>query len=96
MKVETLIFIAAASVTAMAYAPKALAQDNCAPTEMVHDTLGEQYGESLIFEGLDPRGIAEIWAGDNSWSLVITRPDGISCLVAEGQDYNRYQLEANL
>lgn len=39
--------------------------------------------------GLTPGGLVmEVWAsGERTWSIVISRPDGVSCLAIAGEDF---------
>ena len=79
------------SITAMGLASAALAQEEtaCGPSLEVHSFLANKYGEEPVFRGLDEGGaLVEIWAGETSWSFLLTRPgqDGpVSCLLDDGE-----------
>lgn len=54
--------------------------------------LAELYGESRQMVGLaGPDGIVEVFASPEtgSWTLIVTRPDGIACLLAAGTAFER-------
>ncbi|MBD9528958.1 hypothetical protein [Paracoccus sp. PAR01] len=64
-----------------------LAAAACFPTPEIHAQLGDKYGEARLAVGLSQSGnILEIWAGPSgSWTALVTRPDGTSCVVDVGQ-----------
>lgn len=80
--------VLAAAVSACA-AP-AFAQ-NCAPRAVAVESLEDRYGEQQQSRGMrgDGRAIVETWANleTGSWTLLVTRPDGVSCVVASGQAF---------
>lgn len=56
--------------------------------------LQEKYGESR--KGIGMRGEAavfEVWASEKtgSWTILFTRPDGVSCIMAAGHDWQTMQ-----
>lgn len=65
-------------------------QRNCAPREVVLDRLSEKYGESRRGIGLVQQGsVMEVFASDDTgtWTITVTLPNGMTCLVASGQSY---------
>lgn len=62
------------------------AQAVCVPTEQVYTTLTERHGESRMVAAISGRGtVLEVWASPSgSWSALVTRPDGLSCMVDAG------------
>jgi len=63
---------------------------SCAPREDVVKQLAETYGETRQSIGVARQGaVIEVFASDQtgSWSITVTRPDGITCLIASGQAY---------
>ena len=65
------------------------AQTNCMPTEQVQITLLEDYGEVPLTMGLaGPGVIVEYWGNPETgtWSIVINRANGISCVPVSGTD----------
>lgn len=64
--------------------------NNCAPREIVVERLAEKYGESRQSVGLGAyNSMVEVFAaGDTgSWTITVTMTNGMTCLVASGQDY---------
>ena len=66
-----------------------LAAENCAPRGDVIGMLSESFGEVGHGGGLTRQTAVEIWANDESgtWTIITTRPDGMSCIVASGSDW---------
>lgn len=69
----------------------AVAQSNCAKRAHVTKRLSEVYGERVVLGGLQKGGqsVMEVWASDQtgSYTVLITRSDGISCVIFVGTDY---------
>ncbi|MGG7567022.1 hypothetical protein ACQ5SO_12785 [Rhodovulum sp. DZ06] len=62
----------------------------CADRADVVQRLQEKYGESRRGIGLlQDQRVVEIWTSPNSgtWTIVITLPDGSTCLLAAGEDW---------
>lgn len=77
--------------TTLAAVP-ALAQpaQNCAPRDVVVDRLAERYGETRQSIGLGANNaVVEVFASheSGSWTITVTMPNGLTCLVASGQAY---------
>ena len=82
----TLVLPFALSLCAPAYAQG----QNCAPRNDVIERLYSKYGESRQSFGLAPKDrVVETWANENTgtWTITVTMPNGITCLVASGQSY---------
>ena len=63
---------------------------NCAPRERVVERLSEGYGETRQAIGLGANNaVIEVFASDNTgtWTITVTMPSGLTCLVASGQHY---------
>jgi hypothetical protein len=63
---------------------------NCGPREKVLTTLAEKYQESRRSIGLATQGrVMEVFASEESgsWTIIVTMPNGITCLVASGQAF---------
>lgn len=63
---------------------------NCAPRDEVVKRLAGTYGEVRRALGLARQGaVMEVFASDQSgsWTITVTLPNGITCLVASGQEY---------
>ncbi len=75
-----------------ATAPPAFAQ-SCAQREHVIAKLQDSYSEELTFGGLQKsqsgRSVMEVWTSKEtgSYTVLVTRPNGISCIVAVGTDF---------
>lgn len=75
-----------------ALAPAAQAQDtaSCAPRDRVVERLAATYGETRRSMGLGANNaLVEVFASDDSgsWTITVTLPSGLTCLVASGQSY---------
>ena len=85
--------IAAALAPALAFGSvsSATAQgQNCAARDSVLDRLAERYGESRQSIGMAPQGrVVEVFASleTGTWTITVTTPNGVTCLVASGQSY---------
>lgn len=68
----------------------AFAAPSCAPREALTGHLAERFGETRRGVGTAMRGarLVEIYASEGgSWSIVVTDPRGISCLLATGEGW---------
>ncbi|SEL52572.1 hypothetical protein SAMN05443999_1064 [Roseovarius azorensis] len=86
------LFCTALVFGAAALAPPAHAQGiTCLPRESLVERLENRYKEHLIGGGLqNPQQLLEVWASGEtgSFTVFVTRPDGVSCIVATGQHWN--------
>ena len=79
--------IIAAALAAL-FACPAYAQRNCGPRDDVRARLAEGYGETRQAVGLVSNGaLMEIYGSleTGSWTLTLTQPNGLTCLMASGQ-----------
>lgn len=63
---------------------------NCAPRERVLERLATGYGETRQSIGLgDNNAVIEVFAAADtgSWTITVTLPTGLTCLVASGIAY---------
>jgi len=63
---------------------------NCAPREVVVQRLAEKYGESRQAIGIGQQGmVMETFASveSGSWTITVTMPTGMTCLMASGQSF---------
>lgn len=63
---------------------------NCAPRQVVLERLSVQYGETRQSIGLGANNaIVEVFASADtgSWTITVTMPNGLTCLVASGQSF---------
>ncbi len=75
----------------MALAADQLAAEtrNCAPRDVVLHRLSEGFGETRQSIGLGANNaVVELFASDTgSWTIIVTFPNGSTCLVASGQAF---------
>ena len=92
-KVINLTALAAAAALVLAATTDVAAQArNCAPRDAVLQRLSESYGETRQSIGLGSNNaVVEVFASDatGSWTITVTRPDGVTCLVAAGQGFEQ-------
>ncbi len=88
MKLKFAFLIAAMAV---ASAP-AFAQErkNCGARSALVDRLSSKYGESRQSIGMANKGrVIEVYASQvtGTWTITVTTPNGVMCLLASGQSY---------
>ena len=94
------ILAAAAAVAVLGFQPMPLgaAQDTpCAERSNVIDTLGSQYKESPRAIGLvSMEAVLEIFVSETgTWTVVVTDPQGVSCVLAAGQSWEDIPVASN-
>ena len=63
---------------------------NCGNRDLVVERLTTKYGESRQSIGMAPKGrVVEVFASHETgtWTITVTMPNGITCLVASGQAF---------
>ncbi|WP_435205150.1 hypothetical protein [Tateyamaria sp. 1078] len=73
-----------------ATAADAQQQRNCGPRDVVVTRLAEGYGETRQSMGLGANNaVIEVFASEEtgSWTITVTTPNGMTCLVASGQAF---------
>jgi len=73
-----------------AEATAAQTQRHCAPRDTVVERLAQAYGETRRSVGLGgDNSLMEVYASDESgsWTITVTTPSGMTCLVASGQSF---------
>lgn len=81
---------ALAALSIIATASSASAQSACLPHGKLVDLLDGRYSEQRVAVGLESNGrLFEVFAQDDgaTWTMVITTPDGASCVVAAGLEW---------
>ena len=84
----TSVLIAAAALLAPSLS-QAQGQ-NCGNRDLVVERLTTKYGESRQSIGMAPKGrVVEVFASQETgtWTITVTMPNGITCLVASGQSF---------
>lgn len=84
------IAAAAGAVLLAATAAQAQQSRNCAPRDQVVERLVSGYGETRQSIGLGANNaVIEVFASDEtgSWTITVTLPNGVTCLVASGQSF---------
>ncbi|GGE40336.1 hypothetical protein GCM10011360_29970 [Primorskyibacter flagellatus] len=74
----------------IAVATPALARGTCAPRDVVLERLSAKFGETRQSIGLGPNNqMVEVFASRDTgtWTITVTRPSGLTCLVASGQAF---------
>ncbi|MEM1352452.1 MAG: hypothetical protein AAGF27_08900 [Pseudomonadota bacterium] len=92
VKILHLGALTAASALYLVWSGFASAQTsrNCAPRDTVVEKLAEGYGETRQSMGLGANNsVVEVFASSETgtWTITVTTPNGVTCLVASGQSY---------
>ena len=94
MKLKLAAFALAATVV---LPTTTLAQgQNCSNRDAVVERLATKYGESRQSIGMAPKGrVVEVYASleTGTWTITVTMPNGVTCLVASGQAYEAVEEE---
>lgn len=79
----------AAFILALWAATPVVAQQQCLPREAVIAMLAERFNESRVGLGIAANNmVLEVFASDTgSWTITVTRPDAITCVVAAGESW---------
>lgn len=93
-KILHLAALTAAAALFIASTTQASAQgrSNCGPREVVIKKLAEGYGETRQSIGIGSNNaMVEVFASaeTGSWTILVTQPTGVSCLVASGQAFEQ-------
>lgn len=95
---KSLLFVAIASCSQQAYAQI----NDCLPHQDMVKVLNEGYEEtrkSLGIAGIQQKAVMELFVSNvGTWTVIITTPDGMSCIIAAGVSYMEAdeQLPPNL
>lgn len=88
---------AAAVLAALLVCQSAAAQGACDRRERVLSLLAEKYQETPVAVGVTTQGsLVEVLSHDTgkTWTIVITSPQGISCLLLTGEGWKKLQQVA--
>ncbi|MEL0106777.1 MAG: hypothetical protein ACO3MW_01765 [Rhodospirillales bacterium] len=77
------------------FSSPAAAQMACETRAKITKTLKKDYSELPVSAGLDNAGrMIEVFASKKgSWTILITMPTGVSCLMATGESWVRRELK---
>ena len=78
-------------------ATAAAAQSPCNQRKEVIGHLAKKYGEVPIAVGVTNKGglVEVLSTGDgNTWTIIVSTPDGTSCLVAAGEAWRRTEYDS--
>jgi hypothetical protein len=89
-----MLFALSLGIAGMAWAAQqAVAQTrNCAVREVIVSRLADRYGESRQGIGLgQDNSVIEVFASaeTGTWTILVTLPSGVACLVASGEAWER-------
>ena len=92
MKTFNLAALTAAAVVYLTTTTDVAAQSgrNCGPRDVVVERLADGYGETRRSMGLGANNaMIEVFASNEtgSWTITLTMPGGMTCLVASGQAF---------
>jgi len=78
-----------AALLSLTLAGSALAEAQCASHEEVANILLKEYGETVSFMGIAQDGnLMEMYTSEKgTWTLTVTLPSGLTCLVAGGEQF---------
>ena len=103
-KTAAVLTAAALGAAALAFQPlPATAQETgqdstpCAERTNIVNTLDSQYEESPRAIGLvSKEAVLEVFVSQTgTWTVVVTSPDGVSCVLAAGQSWEEIPLASN-
>lgn len=79
----------ALAFAALTIATPALAQTMCLPRDNLEKILVERFSEERRSGGISGGQLIEMWASPSgSWTITATSPEGVTCVLAAGHDYN--------
>ena len=84
------------AVTAQMQSP---AQQQCDQRKTVIGHLAKKYREAPVAVGVTSTGglVEVLTTGDgNTWTIIVSKPDGMSCLVAAGEGWRSIKFDQRL
>ena len=89
--------LAIASAVLFAFPAFAQQQQNCGPRPAVIAALKDRFGESVQSMGINNGVVFEMWANveTGTWTILMTLPDGMSCIPADGNGFERIDSEVS-
>ena len=96
LKCTRLAGLASAILIATTAANIAQAQQRvpCGDRTAIMDHLKDGYAETVVAMGLDAQGrVLEVMAADGgTWTMLVTSPGGLTCLIASGVAWEQIKL----
>lgn len=82
-----------ASITALMAAPAYSEENVCGKRDDIVTRLENGYQEFNSAMGMSTNGgLVELYTSDKgTWTLMLTQPDGVSCLIAAGQNWESFE-----
>lgn len=88
--------LACVSVSTAAQAQ--VANPPCSPRQAIIDRLASKYSETAVAIGMASNGgVVEVLAARedaSTWTIIVTMPDGMSCMLASGQHFEMLDVTA--
>ena len=83
------VLLPVALVVGVLAEPPAAAARTCLAHEALTRHLADRYGEALAGMGEAGGNLIELYRSDETatWTILVTRPNGTSCMVAAGQGW---------
>ncbi|WP_371398922.1 hypothetical protein [Marinovum algicola] len=81
------LIVSAVVAAALLWGHVAAAQSVCLPSDRMAKQLSDEFDEELIGVGLqNSRRLIQVWRSieGGSFTIIVARPDGISCVIATG------------
>jgi len=103
-KVSRILAIAAFAVATLTTAKPPLAQEQaqagkqCDARDRVLTHLAKKYHEAPVAVGLTSGGgLIEVLSSGTgeTWTIIVSNPDGVSCLVAAGEGWRKLDYDAH-
>lgn len=87
------LLLAGAIILAIAIVSKAMAAEEifCKDRTSIVADLKKHYNEHKVSGGLSKTGVlVEVFVSEKrTWTILLSRPDGVSCLASSGQGWQR-------
>lgn len=89
-----MVRLVASFLVAMVLTFPAMAQTACGDRGTFIEYLSGKFAEAPVAMGLSSQGhVVEVLASkDRSWTIIVTRPNGLSCVVAHGEAWHDVPL----
>jgi hypothetical protein len=93
---KTFLTLAGVFILALLASSAGQAQMACENRDKIAKTLKQDYAEAPVSAGLDTAGrMIEVFASTTgSWTILMTLPSGVSCLLATGKNWTHRGIEA--